>query len=991
MAASLEALKIAFCDEDTATWTKAARDLGERAATDTAARAFVLEWLSQEENVHRFRHACCALASRMSCEAEADAELVDFQSRQIITPLVELALGSLPAHATISDLSKIPGAAERFAEWAERQSDKLRGLIEKFESTGKTKAADANKKKLAQIEGSGPSSPVPPDFTPSQPKLTEWSVWAVASYFAGVRHARALESLPLDLVVDALLELGTSRKAAGLPLVLGLPPMFERLEGALDESLRARLASKLETSIPESWAGDRLHYNDYVRHVAALSGGAAFRALWCGGRELPEWLDGGLDEIVALAEDGRETDANRRAAVLMRDITERCFGDDWRWQELDEGARFALNVFALLAIHGPAPLVRKRMEPLRLSHRIALVVDAIRRGHGAREQVLPTLVRCLKLLLDSELRAHGKKGTLSAICRRQIVIVQPLVAEWRLPGTLRKDLATIVCRVLLAAYRDDRGGFFELLYAVLYALPDQVLFREMVEYSTEAEVSEMLTSIVAGIDHWHEGGSVEAAWEHYRGYTEMLTKSCGEHAPFAEHLVGLMKLMSRHGTTSEYSAGEIGAIYDTLRNVLRARQIVRRTSEDAVDRKSDKKGASWAARELERQIDHETRAVFDRFQRLLDDIQILESDCLPEVGHPRPSDDLVRRWRRMISGLDDLGRLCADELPYVEREMSTHLIKLRVAKLEARLFVLMQVLEKEDEAVAVDLLEKRVAAAHKNERMSEIADEDANLVQEWMLGRYMVRELASTLRFRVLVLLTSPTFVGLWVLTPFVACSALHVLQLYRWRGMPFAVATVANIGLVLLYFFESRRARALTAGTGRFLLPQITAALFLGIMEVLASDEAWSLAVLEFPWVRGFTIAAFLLAGFFFTREVLLGGQLKTKADTRRKSKRAASVMSLVLWQSFVLVVLFGLISGRVMGDRAEIDLDHLSRLAAQWGQFLPHEVHLGPFFLEPVEENVLYPSGPAYRIFPWAVATWTVQVFFFSAIFERIMRGKE
>ncbi|MEQ8277428.1 MAG: hypothetical protein RMA76_02740 [Deltaproteobacteria bacterium] len=991
MAQSLEALKIAFCDEDTATWTKAARALGERAATDAEARAFLLAWLTQEDNVHRFRHACCALASRMSCEAEPDEELERLQAQQIVTPLVELALGSLPPDATIADLSKIPGAADRFASWADKQSDKLRGLIDRFESTGKTKAADANKKKLAQIEGSGPSSPVPSDFTPSQPKLTEWSVWAVASYFAGVRHPRALGSLPLDLVVDALLDLGASRKAAGLPLVLGLPPMLERLDGTLDAALRARLVDKLESTLPESWAGDRLHYNDYVRHVASLRREASFRALWTGKRKLPAWLDAAFDEIVELAKEGRTTDANRRSAVLMRDIAERCFGDDWRWQELGDGARFALNAFALLAIHGPAPLVKRKVEPLRLSHRIALVVDAIRQGQGAREQVLPTLVRCLKLLLDTELKQHAKKSTLSAICRRQIVIVQPLVAEWRLPGTLRKDLATIVCRVLLAAYRNDRAGFLELLYAVLYALPDQVLFREMVEYSTEDEVSAMLTGIVAGIDHWHEGGSVENAWAHYTHYVELLTQSCGEHAPWSEHLVGLMRLLSRHAMTSEYSANEIGATYDTLRNVLRARQIVRKTSEDAVDRRSDKKGANWAARELERQIDHETRAVFDRFQRVLDDIQILESDCLPEVGHPTPSDDLVRRWRRMISALDDLGRLCADELPYVEREMSTHLIKTRVAKLEARLFVLMQVLEKEDEGVAVDLLEKRVAGAKSADAASDLAAEDGNLVQEWMLGRYMVRELARTLRLRVLVLLTSPTFVAFWVLSPFVACSVLHLLQLYRWRGLPFAVATVANLVLVLLYFMESRRARAVTAGTGRFLLPQITAALFLGINEVLASDEAWSLAVLEFPWVRGFTILAFLLAGFFFTREVLLGGQLKSKADTRKKSRRAANVMSLVLWQSFVLVVLFALISGRVMGDRAELDVEHLNRLAAQWGHFLPHEVHLGSFFLEPVEENALYPSRPSYRVFPWAVLTWTVQVFFFSAIFERIMRGKD
>lgn len=982
---ALESLKIAFCDEDTDVWTHAARRLGALAAHDDDARAFLVRWLSQSDNVHRFRHACCALASYASQEATTDPTLMALRREQIVTPLVSLALGSLGPDATLAALDAIPGARLQYDAWAHQRAGELGEKIAEFERAGRTRAAEANRGKLAAL-GDQPTSPIPDGFKPSAPKLDEHAVWAVASYFAGVEHTRALDALPLEKIVDALSQLGASRQAAGLPLVLGLPPMMVRLGQQLDPTLRERIVRRLE-DIPRSWSSDRLHYNDYVMDVASL-GARSFRGLWQGDRILPTWLSSGLDDIERLGGDARS--ANRRSAALMRQIAERCFSDDWRWEELDHGTRFALNVYALLAVHGPQPIAGAPLPPLGRSHRIALVVDAMTRGFEAREQVLPTLVRCLKLLLDEELAANRTKPTLVDVCRRQIVIVQPLVAQWRLPRTLRKDLATIVCRVLLAVFERDRAAFAELLYAVLYALPDQVLFRQMIEYSTEPAVTAMLEAIVAGIDHWQGDGDVDGAWQRYGAYVDLLFDSCGDVAPWSKELVGVLRLLSRSGATA-YSARDVADSYSGLSSVLRAKQTIVHAGESTPTRKGDRKGAQWAAREQERQVDHATSATFDRFQRLLDDIQILESDCLPEVGHPKPTDDLVRRWRRLISALDDLARLCAAELPYLEREMSTHLLRRKVGALERRLFVLMRVLEKEEEDVAITLLAERAAATASAAAPAEVTVEDADLVQEWMLGRYMVRELASTLRFRVLGLLTSPTFVAVWLLAPFAACILLHLAGWYRWRGFPFAAVTVANVFLVLAYFFESRRTRAVTAGTARFLLPQITAALFLGIMEVLASDEAWSLAVLEFPWVRGFTIFSFLLAGFFFTREVLLGRQLASKSETKKKSRRAASVMALVLWQSFVLVVLFALISGRVMGDRADLDLEHLHRLASAWGQVLPHEVHLGRFFLAPAEENALYPESPAYRIFPWAILTWTVQVFFFSAIFERIMRGRE
>src|SRR5688500_19565338 len=60
--------------------------------------------------------------------------------------------------------------------------------------------------------------------------------------------------------------------------------------------------------------------------------------------------------------------------------------------------------------------------------------------------------------------------------------------------------------------------------------------------------------------------------------------------------------------------------------------------------------------------------------------------------------------------------------------------------LEARLHSLVRVLEKEEESVAIEMLEGRMKRA-----LGDFSQEDTNLIQQWMLERYMIRELARTI------------------------------------------------------------------------------------------------------------------------------------------------------------------------------------------------------------------------------------------------------
>ena len=94
---------------------------------------------------------------------------------------------------------------------------------------------------------------------------------------------------------------------------------------------------------------------------------------------------------------------------------------------------------------------------------------------------------------------------------------------------------------------------------------------------------------------------------------------------------------------------------------------------------------------------------------------------------------------------------------------------------------------------------------------------------------------------------------------------------------------------------------------------------------------------------------------------------------------------MAISLWQAFALVLFFSMTVGRIMaaGDRGSVDADEMRGLGEWIGRILPLEVYLGEGFLQPAASR----AAAAFWVFPRAVISWTIQMFFFGAIFERIM----
>ncbi len=218
---------------------------------------------------------------------------------------------------------------------------------------------------------------------------------------------------------------------------------------------------------------------------------------------------------------------------------------------------------------------------------------------------------------------------------------------------------------------------------------------------------------------------------------------------------------------------------------------------------------------------------------------------------------------------------------------------------------------------------------------------------------------------RVLRLLTSPWEVGLWIGVPYALCVLFNLADRYIWKehdlawiaGLPFALAPLAGLVLVAAYLIPKGR-HFERKDRASMLIPHMVGALFLGIMERFAADEHWSLAFESNPVIRWLNIGIFLAASIFFVRFVML----RTQSPQPRGTTYS--------------MLMGGVMSGVSRANIAAVSLDQLGPMAAFVDAVIPNRIQVP-----------LIPGYLVVPVFPWAILTWTVQLFFFSAIFERIM----
>ncbi|MFC1531315.1 hypothetical protein ACFL5T_03635 [Gemmatimonadota bacterium] len=947
---ALEQLVRDAADEETEIWVSAARQIGGRAATEPAAREVIQHWASREgkSNVHRYRHGMCAAATLMSVQPEAVPSSVYEQVCEDVVRPVGRILFESGTWASVEDLPTASALRDLFEQWKSRSLKAAAERLTKLNDNRKIppdRIEDARASintEIELLESLSGGSVVPRKF---YAKLPKGDPWVLASYLAGVTSTAGLLGVPLDALVEAI-----GRKVSdggSLPLVLALPGLVKRLSEDLSTEQVESCKVILEEAHSPAWVDSPEHLVTFLHVLSWLTDDKDPLSRWVERYDLPSEVSRLL--VSGIAEEG--VDRSRALLRLSRNISGNFFSTDWSWRELGLSEKAVLGVFvhALLEAR-PAGNISQR-------HRTAILLDAIDTAREAPETVMPSLVRTLKRILYEDLQEAGSR--LPTVCREQAAIIGHLTVTLQQVRTIQKDVATMVVRVLEAAWASkDRTLLVDCLYQMSQGVFTPGLVRVATEYCRDSDLHRLLDVMASVLDPTSRSG--QQALECYEDYHTMLV---GGSDVAVSHWVRstprLVRMLGRVDSTDRetHDVALLSAVEELLRRDWAAERGTRVSSGEIGD-------------------DEHLSVVRGRFalDALLADIDVLEASLPEGKNEYQSSAELVQDWRSLLARTHELMEWTVQHLPAMERTTCVHLLNERHQRLEERLSLLAGVLGGQDEEAAVQLAQSVSEAGEESDRGEVATVADRDLIRAWMLKRYMLRELAAVDGARFGALLLSPGFVAGLIAAPFVVSAV-------SWRiwgsnsAWPFLAAVAVGLVILVAFVWESGSILRRRHGTGfhpiRLLLPQTTAALFVGLQGTISADETWSLAVLGNPSVRVVMVLAFLGVGYLFTREVLLGDQRVPSARPalrHTKRRRAMDLMAVTLWQSFTLVSVFAILTSPVMsgGGRADIGSGAATTLF-----LVPGELSAGPF-----------------RVFPWAIAIWTVQVFFFSAIFERIMQ---
>ena len=195
----------------------------------------------------------------------------------------------------------------------------------------------------------------------------------------------------------------------------------------------------------------------------------------------------------------------------------------------------------------------------------------------------------------------------------------------------------------------------------------------------------------------------------------------------------------------------------------------------------------------------------------------------------------------------------------------------------------------------------RSIAAARGDRHLGLTKEDTQAVANWMLGRYMLSELAPA-ENRVIKWLLNWKWVLAWICMPFAASAVLNRFipnSGYAWLPViPFLLVPIIQV-LLLIFYYRSPAKLPGGISSASLLLPQLVGALFLGIHEFFWSSDKLAIGVLEEPLVRVLNIAIFTAASFFFVKTVFLRGQNPKRgyseiAHKNKITQRTLAVLSI-------------------------------------------------------------------------------------------------
>jgi len=318
------------------------------------------------------------------------------------------------------------------------------------------------------------------------------------------------------------------------------------------------------------------------------------------------------------------------------------------------------------------------------------------------------------------------------------------------------------------------------------------------------------------------------------------------------------------------------------------------------------------------------------------------------------------------------------------------------------------------------------AEAKKELESSQITSRMKSNIVEWMKKRFMYEELLDLaiskstsedkttkfLKFIMkggsLLLIFFPYFL-VTIFNIFSGEQSTLPSQNIIHSYLPFIVGILINV-CIILYYHISRVKILESVSRNQILTPNILGAIFIAGFQLFVTDEAWGQGFLAHPIIQLVLIIGLVAMSYYLVRNNIIGDQEPIKAEaknpfkknttvvlskkddqTKDKSKnmilnrRAWNIVSLGLWQTYVFVALFSMMTSAVMGGESRVNFNVSARHIPQFdyyiGKWAPSTwIYISNVFGKDLDIHIL----------PYAILVWSVEVYFLGAILQTLLQRR-
>ncbi|MGM0369562.1 MAG: hypothetical protein ACQEP9_04035 [Bacillota bacterium] len=441
-----------------------------------------------------------------------------------------------------------------------------------------------------------------------------------------------------------------------------------------------------------------------------------------------------------------------KAVKLLLKIRDK-FTSELEWKTLDFEELNTKTVFDMI--------IRSRKFNIDLKKKIKIVLTEIQRLKYKNQNLLNLLLRELKHLYFEFINETENDNDLVDRVWFEIYSLIELVEEWNWPGTINKDLASIIINAFdLLWSNGDYEELFQVIFTVFNYVPEQRIIEEMIKYSKNPELEQILRFYEEHRELNYSNLDKQISMQNLLG-VQVPNK-------FPEEIMTVYQLINKLSLEKKVSDDEVINVFDIQKQLKYKNKLDINTNQFKLKQLNEqecqlfkkyflipkfrynlfkekpnfdylKKSSQDEQEDIKQKIDLQAKEYLNQLKQLISDLNLVLDKYINVFENPDYNSNAEKVSNQLSALLNDYRNLM-DKLPVLEKKYVFNTIETAEKSIMENKEYLVKInvaCQDENEAELLRILNEKL---EEWEIISELRNEFENIIHNNLLQRGMFDE-----------------------------------------------------------------------------------------------------------------------------------------------------------------------------------------------------------------------------------------------------------